>query len=351
MRVVRLAAMLCLVLVLCGSLPAQEPIPASSTEPLTADAIMARVAANQDRGEELRKQYVYRQHIHIVTHKPKGRLMGEETSDYDVVPAPDGTQKQLKQLTGRLWRKGKYEEFHEETDSESDGIDGSLITGFRKDLLDDKTKDGLGKDLFPLTSEEQKNYAFSLLGQEVEDGRSVYHVGFRPKDKNDISWAGEAYIDAADLQPVRVFTKLSRRIPFMVRTLLGTDVPGVGFNVVYKRQEDGVWFPATFGTEFRIHAIFFINREVSISLENSGFQHTHVESKIKAVQSSESPPVLRSADVSSSRSTRTETWRPSRWRHYARLFWSHGSARTAPFPCFPPSPPKAPSVLRPRVTG
>jgi hypothetical protein len=86
---------------------------------------------------------------------------------------------------------------------------------------------------------------------------------------------------------VRVFTKLSRRIPFGVRTFLGTDLPGVGFSVVYKRQEDGVWFPATFGTEFRIKVLFFINREVSVSLENSGFQHTHVESKMKVVGSAD----------------------------------------------------------------
>ena len=93
---------------------------------------------------------------------------------------------------------------------------------------------------------------------------------FDPKNKNEITWAGEAYIDAAEFQPVRVFTKLSRRIPFGVRTFLGTDCRALGFNVVYKRQEDGVWFPATFGTEFRIQALFFMNREVSVSLENSG---------------------------------------------------------------------------------
>ena len=111
----------------------------------------------------------------------------------------------------------------------------------------------------------------------------MYHIGFRPKDKDDITWAGEAYIDAAEFQPVRVFTKLSRRIPFMVRTMLGTDVPGIGFNVVYKRQEDGVWFPVTFGTEFRIRAVFFINRNISLALENSAFERTHVESKVKVV--------------------------------------------------------------------
>ncbi len=263
-----------------SSPPAQETAAAPAT-PLTADAIMARVAANQDRSEELRKHYIYRQHTHIVTHKPKGRLLREETADYDVVPQPDGSQKELKLLTGRYWNKGKYEAFQGEPVPEAESLDGSLIHGFREDLSNEKTKDGLAKNLFPLTTEGQKDDEFTLLGQEVQAGRSVYHVGFRPKDKNDFSWAGEAYIDAAEFQPVRVFTKLSRRIPFGVRTFLGTDLPGIGFNVVYKRQEDGVWFPATFGTEFRLHVLFFINRNVSVSLENTGFQRTHVESTMK----------------------------------------------------------------------
>ena len=49
---------------------------------------MARVAANQDRSEALRKQYVYKQQIHILTHKPGGKLMREETGEYNVVPNP-----------------------------------------------------------------------------------------------------------------------------------------------------------------------------------------------------------------------------------------------------------------------
>jgi hypothetical protein len=262
---------------------AQAPPAELPAAPLSAEAIMARVAANQDRSEALRKEFVYRQHIHILTHKPSGKLQREETADYDVAPTPQGTEKKLKTLTGRYLAKGKYQSFEGEPVPEEDSLDGDLIKNFRDDLSNEKTKDGLGKDLFPLTSDEQKDYQFSLLGQEVQDGRNVYHIGFRPKDKNEITWAGEAYIDAAEFEPVRVFTKLSRRLPFMVRTMLGTDVPGVGFNVVYKREQDGVWFPATFGTEFRIRALFFINRTVSIALENSAFEHTHVESKMKVV--------------------------------------------------------------------
>ena len=269
------------ILLIASGLFAQSPQP--SPPELSAEAIMARVAANQDRSEALRKQYVYRQHIHILTHKPGGKLMREETADYDMLPTQDGTEKTLTLLTGRYWHKGMYEQFTGEPAPEADSIDGDLIEDFRDDLSNDKTKDGLGRNLFPLTTEEQKDYAFKLLGKETLQGRAVYHIRFWPKDKDEITWAGEAYIDAEEFEPVQVFTKLSRRIPFMVRTLLGTDVPGIGFNVVYHRQPDGVWFPASFGTEFRIRAVFFINRQVSVSLENSAFEHTHVESKMKVI--------------------------------------------------------------------
>lgn len=277
----RNAPLLCLLL--AGPCSFAQVPPPATVKSLTADQIMARVAENQDRSEASRRQYVYKQRIRIISHKPGGKLLREETAVYDVVPEPDKTEKKLKQLTGRYRHKGKYEEFQGEPAPEADSLDGSLVKSFRDDLANEKSKDGLGKDLFPLTSEEQKAYNFKLLGQETENGRDVYHIKFWPKDKDEITWAGEAYIDAAEFEPVRVFTKLSRRMPFFVRTVLGTDLPGLGFNVVYQRQPDGVWFPVTFGTEFRIRAIFFINRDVSIALENSAFEHTHVESRMKVV--------------------------------------------------------------------
>ena len=287
-------------LLAAGLADGQSAQPEVQTEPLKADEIMARVAANQDRSEALRKEYVYKQHIHIATHKPNSRMMREETADYDVVPLPDGIQKQLKLLKGRYWNKGKYVDFQGDpvpvdpsTDTdmihklrnhepvpEADRTDAALIRNLRNDLLNDKSKDGLARDLFPLTSEEQKGYEFKLLGQEVEAGRNVYHIAFTPKDEEEPTWAGEAFIDAAEFQPVRVFTKMAGRIPLLVRKMW-FDLPGFGFNVVYRRQEDGVWFPSSFGTEFQMQfgAQFFSNRDISISLGNSGFEHTHVETK------------------------------------------------------------------------
>jgi hypothetical protein len=244
---------------------------------------MARVAASQDRSQALRKQYVYKQQIHILTHKPGGKLMREETANYNVVPTPDSTKKKLTLLTGRYWHKGRYEQFTGEPKPEEDSLDGDLINGLRDDLSDDGAKDGLARHWFPLTSEEQKDYAFKLLGQKVQQGRSVYHISFQPNNTDGVAWAGEVYIDAAEFEAVRVFTKLAGRIPLMIRILLGTDVRGIGFNVVYQRQPDGVWFPATVGTDFRICARFVINRRVSLSLENSAFERLHVASRTKVI--------------------------------------------------------------------
>ena len=67
----------------------------------------------------------------------------------------------------------------------------------------------------------------------------------------------------------------------LVRTLLGTDLPGLGFSTRYKRVGENIWFPVSFGTEFRLRAIFFINRDISVSLENKNFKRTAAESTIQ----------------------------------------------------------------------
>jgi len=255
-------------------------VSASDQPTPSVQEIMARVAANQDRGQQARAEYVYQQRIHVASLRTNGKLAREETTDYLVTPTPDGTKKELKHIEGRYWHKGKYVEFQGEPVPDTGVVDSSIVESFRDDLYNDKSKDGFGRDLFPLTSEEQKKYRFELAGEETVQGRKVYRVRFRPHDKNELTWAGEALIDSAEFEPVRVYTKLSRKIPLLVRTLLGTDLPGLGFNVEYRRFDQGIWFPVTFGTEFRLRVLFFVNRDITVSLENSAFQRAKVQSKI-----------------------------------------------------------------------
>ncbi len=252
---------------------------AAANELFTAEDIMNRVAANQDRSEKLRSQYVYQQRIHVVTRKTSGKVLREETADYQVFPQPKSTERTLEHLVGRYWHRGKYVDFKGEPVPESESTDAELIHGFREDLMNDDSKDGFARDFFPLTTDEQATYQFRLVGEEMFEGRQTYHVGFTPKD-DDLDWAGEAYIDKDEFQPIYVFTRLSQRIPFVVRTMLGTDLPGIGFAVHYRKQADGAWFPTSLGSEFRIRALFFFNRHISLSLENKVFEHTHVESTI-----------------------------------------------------------------------
>ena len=270
-------------LVLLAAVSATAQAGSSAEKPLTAEAIMARVAANQDRSEKLRSQYVYHQRIRVASRKTNGKLLREETTEYHVVPQADSTKKILQRFTGRYWHKGKYLDYSGEQNPDSDSLDGDVVRDLRDDLAKDDTKDSLGRNLFPLTSAEQQKYKFRLLGRQELQGRDVYRIGFEPKDKGDCAWKGEALIDAAEFQPVNVFTKLAHGVPLLVRTMLGTNLPGIGFNVQYQRQPDGVWFPSTFGTEFRLHVLFFLNREVTMSLENTSFEHTHVDSRMLGV--------------------------------------------------------------------
>jgi len=252
----------------------------AQTSPLTAEAIMQRVGANQDRAEDLRRQYLYKQRVVIVSRKTNGKVMQEEASDYVVAPDPEGSSKKLARVAGKYWRKHEYVSYSGIRTPNDGSLDGDLVSDLRDDLVNERhSKDGIARCLFPLTSKEQEKYRFHLLGEETLNGRKVYRVGFRSAN-SDVPWKGEAVIDAEEFQPVTIFTKLSRRVPFWVRTALGTDLPDLGFSVTYNRQSDDLWFPASFGTEFRLRAVFFINRNITISMRNSDFEKTHVDSLI-----------------------------------------------------------------------
>jgi hypothetical protein len=263
--------------------------PASAGATLTADEIMARVAANQDRSEEARKQYLYRQQIHVALKRTNGKLVREEDADYHVVPQADKTERKLEKITGKYWKKGKYEQFSGEPVPDTDHLDAELVKDMREDLIEPKSKDGIGQNLIPFSSEKIKKHVFKLVGRETFQGHDAYRISFKPADKEDLDWAGEAYIDANDFEPIYVYTKLARKIPLAVRTLLGTDVPGYGYSLRYEKQPGGVWFPKSYGQEFTLHVLFFYNREVMVSMNNKDFEQTHVDTKITA----EAPPTER----------------------------------------------------------
>jgi hypothetical protein len=110
----------------------------------------------------------------------------------------------------------------------------------------------------------------------------VYRIAFAPKEKRmDGGWKGEVLVSRDDCQPVLVTTRLAHKIPLLVRTALGTNLSGLGFSVRYQKFDDGLWFPVSYGTEFRVRALFFYSRSIVVSLENTGFQRASVSSRIE----------------------------------------------------------------------
>jgi hypothetical protein len=257
---------------------------------------MARVAANQDHAQAARAHYVYVQHARVASLKGH-TLRCVEVTDSRITPSPSGSTWQLLKLDGKLLHNGKYISYstllartsdsssktdnNNELSDNDDTTDRDLVENMRQNLIDSNSKDGIDASLFPLTSQSQKDLEFKLLGRAPMNGHDTFHIEFKPRDKNDLAWKGDAYIDAVEFQPVLVRTRLSRNLPLAVRALLGTNVPGLGFSITYAPQKDGVWFPASFGTEFKLHILFFFRRQITLSAENRDFEKTHVTSTIR----------------------------------------------------------------------
>jgi hypothetical protein len=254
----------------------EEPGPS-----LSADEIMRRVGTNQDTAQTERNGVVYDQKIRVVSRGKDGKLICRQDTEYTVIPKDKKTERKLVSTSGECWKKGELIHFDKDPEDSNGTIDTGIVKMFRDDVTHTDSKDGVSEDLFPLTTEHQQKLEFLLDGERDVQGRPAYIIRFRPKDRKDFGWAGEAIIDKEEFQPVRVYTQMARKLPFVVRNMLGTDVPGLGFTTSYTRVGPNLWFPSSFGTEFKIHAVYFFHRTVTMSLENKNFRHTDVQTAIK----------------------------------------------------------------------
>jgi hypothetical protein len=260
---------------LAGSAFAQE----------SADAIMARVAANQDRSQAARESMVYEQDVLIRMQRANKKLSREESYQFVVTPTKDGIKKEPKSFAGKYAVNGEEHSYdkpgfqYKELD-----IDGEVAHELVDEFTNDKSRDGIAKDLFPLRAEEIEKYRFKLKGRQQYRGRDVYVVGFEPKkaslDDDSRMWAGETLVDTTEYQPVLITTWMARGLPLAVKTLLGTDLKQMGFKLAYEKFDNEVWMPVNYGGELYVRAVFFYKRHISLSLRNSGFRRANVESTV-----------------------------------------------------------------------
>jgi hypothetical protein len=266
---------------------------AAEPEPQTGDEIMARVAANQNRAEEMRSAFVYHQNVLIRIKRTNGKLAREEYSEFIVTPTAKRTHKERTLFRGKYVDGGKEVEFDKPGfEHKSMDIDAGVAEGLGESFTSDgKSRDGIERDLFPLTSKQQRYYNFRLEGTEEYLGHPVYRITFTPKktphivdaDEQEGNWKGEVLVHRDEYQPVLVTTTLATKIPLLVKTMLGTDVQQLGFKVTYKKFDENLWFPVSYGGEFKLKALFLYGRTIGVSMQNSGFQRAQVDSRVSYV--------------------------------------------------------------------
>lgn len=263
----------------------------------TAEEIMARVADNQTRAEAARAGFIYRQDVLVRLKRADGKLAREEDREYTVTPEPDGVKRDMVHFSGKYGVGGKEFPISEPGEHYRDkDIDADLTKSLANNFgSDEKSRDGINQDLFPLTGKKQKSYVFRLAGRETYHGREVFRITFEPQPKKTLDdddyvpWAGEALIDKADLTPVLITTHLAHGIPVLVKTLLGTNIQQIGFKVTYGKFDDNLWFPVNYSGEMKVRLLFMYARTISLGMVNSGFQKADVKSSITFENQSAQP--------------------------------------------------------------
>jgi hypothetical protein len=262
-----------------------------AAEPPAVEEIMARVAANQEKAVEARNGVIYHQSTWTRLLRGNGKLAREEKRQYTVTPTANGTKKDLVHFEGRYEKGGKLLGYDDPKFRHKDlDLDGDLAEELTDDLVNDKkSRDGIARDVFPLTKDEQRYYTFHLAGTQKVGGVEAWKVTFEPIKKNkkdevalenERCWSGEVLVDPAEFQPLVISTKMAFKIPTAAKVLLGINLKQVGFNVTYRKVDEGLWFPATYGTEFWLRVFFGYGRTITLNMENSDFRLARAESTI-----------------------------------------------------------------------
>lgn len=264
------------------------------------DEIMRRMAANVEASLEARRQYVYKQKVNAKLVRTNGQLARVEKRDYTVTPKEKNTVKHLDSLAGEYHKSKKEIVHYTEKGFEAKGmdIDGGIMEDLIDDLMnDEKSRDGIPHNLFPITAKDLDAYRYTYEGLTEVKGRKAHRIGYAPvpkkvrcPDKKEADddddcpwrpWKGEVVVDAEEFQPVRIYSDLTFKMPWAVKAFLGTNIQQTGFAVSFARVAPNVWFPATYGTEFRVSLLFGYKRVITMALDSSEFRRTSATSEIQ----------------------------------------------------------------------
>jgi len=235
----------------------------SQNDPLS---IMQKVAANTSSAVESRRRYVYRQRVRSSLLQTNGKLLCKESREYTVIPQAATTERNLVAFTGEC-REGKKMVSYQKPDDFKPGMSEKGISGDRETIagvVNDlaarpDTRDGIPRQLFPLSSDDLVSYRFILKGETTIQGRRAYDITFEPAAHKGVCidagdeksaftvhlhgnsseaeqaacrpWKGEVWADATEFQPIRIDTRLAKEVPWGVRVFMGINIRQLGFSL------------------------------------------------------------------------------------------------------------------------
>ena len=270
----------------------------SQEAPPDAGAIMARVAANMESSAMERSQWIYQQKVQSRFLRTNGQVARQERREYLAVPGPERTEKKLVSLAGEYHKSKKEIVRYTEPGFKKGGadFDGEIMEDLVDGLVNNKkSRDGIPRSLFPLASQDLPSYKFTYKETQQVLGRRTLRIAFEPARKSNClniggeddeddcrtPWKGEALIDAEEMQPVRIFTDTDFKIPWGIKVFLGTNLRQTGFSVSYTRAAPNVWFPSSYGAEFRLDVLFGYKRVITLAMESLDFKRGEAQSQIR----------------------------------------------------------------------
>ena len=164
---------------------------AAAAQTPDVQTIMGNVGRNQAQAVALRQEFTFHQRQLLKMNRGNGKVAREEHREYEITPKGHGVAKELLRFEGKYEYKGKYVTYDRPGYNYKDmDIDGDLIDDLSDDMTNDKSsRDGIGANLFPLTTEEQHKYNFKLLAAEQYRGRDIYASASSPKPHQDFDKA------------------------------------------------------------------------------------------------------------------------------------------------------------------
>ena len=234
--------------------------------------LVVRLAAENQRAAEQRGIPLAFRQIEVKTEiRGAGRPAPAERFTY--LSFSDGrgvTRRELVEVDGRLPTDREIEKARDEDGKRREDAD-DLLSG-RLPLSDLLTR-----------------YDFRFLREETHDGRPAYLVEFGPReglaartlrDRVLNGFAGRAWIDAAELQAIRIEGRLTR--PVKVAGGLALDLRNVGFVYEGRPVLPGVWAPCL--EEIRVDgkAALVLGFTREIRYEFSGYRGTETVAQARA---------------------------------------------------------------------